>query len=98
MAEERGDWTRYAADGNGDGSGYPGGEDLYYNSATGESKLRAALALIITCSKLPCSPEPTTRRRAKKLKSAVVSAERFPNTNRTANFSKQNDLSTCFGF
>ncbi|CAM9136065.1 unnamed protein product, partial [Pylaiella littoralis] len=38
-AEERGDWTRYTAAGGGagDGSAYPdGGEDLYYNTVTGE--------------------------------------------------------------
>lgn len=35
-AEERGEWTRYAAAGD-DGSGaYPGGDDLFYNAVTGE--------------------------------------------------------------
>ncbi|CAM9343847.1 unnamed protein product [Ectocarpus fasciculatus] len=42
-AEERGDWTRYTAEGGGDnadGSAYPG-EDLYYNAVTGESSYQA---------------------------------------------------------
>eukprot|EP00903_Cladosiphon_okamuranus_P013484 g12559.t1 len=36
-AEERGEWTRYAAAGDESGSTYPEGQDLFYNAVTGES-------------------------------------------------------------